>query len=171
MCMALPLSDVICFDSDASHPNVSLLSSNNHSESVAQATVSARNSKLRYYLGILAAILFFGGFMVKSYVEERVFERDTRRLLAYYKHVVPGSIMDGDEHNARYLVWKYRGKKNKLWKRLETKYGEPVLGIHEYPEEEEAKEEEDVENLDETTDQQDDSEEKSSESKEEAPDL
>jgi hypothetical protein len=90
--------------------------------------------------------------MVKSYVEERVFERDTKRLLAYYKHVVPGSIMDGDEHNARYLVWKYRGKKNKLWKRLETKYGEPVLEIHEYPEEEEVNEdEEDVENLDEST--------------------
>lgn len=121
-------------------------------ESVAQATVSARNSKLRYYIGILAAILFFGGFMVKSYVEERVFERDTKRLLAYYKHVVPGSIMDGDEHNARYLVWKYRGKKNKLWKRLETKYGEPVLEIHEYPEAEEVNEdEEDVENLDEST--------------------
>jgi hypothetical protein len=116
----------------------------------------------------LAAILFFGGFMVKSYVEERVFERDTKRLLAYYKHVVPGSIMDGDEHNARYLVWKYRGKKDKLWKRLETKYGEPVLGIHEYPEEEEvAEEEQDVENLDEMTD----GEEKSSESEGEAPDL
>ena len=107
--------------------------------------------------------------MVKSYVEERVFERDTKRLLAYYKHVVPGSIMDGDEYNARYLVWKYRGKKDKLWKRLETKYQEPVLEIHEYPEKEEAnEEEEEVDNLDESTD--DDGEKTTSESKEE-PDL
>lgn len=137
------------------------------SESVAQATVSARNSKLRYYIGILLAILFFGGFMVKSYVEERVFERDTKRLLTYYKHVVPNSIMDGDEHNARYLVWKYRGKKDRLWKRLENKYGEPVLQTHEYEALEDSKEEEeDVENLDETA------EEGSEEAKsEEAPDL
>ena len=120
---------------------------------MAQATVSVLETpSFVTTLAFLAAILFFGGFMVKSYVEERVFERDTKRLFAYYKHVVPGSIMDGDEHNARYLVWKYRGKKNKLWKRLETKYGEPVLEIHEYPEEEEVnEEEEDVENLDEST--------------------
>jgi hypothetical protein len=128
------------------------------SESVVQATVSARNSKLRYYVGILLAILFFGGFLVKSYVEERIFVRDTRRLLLYYKHVVPGSFNDGDEHNARYLVWKYRGKKDKLWRRLESKYGEPVLTIQEYEEidktaeGDDAKgEEEIVENLDEHT--------------------
>lgn len=107
--------------------------------------------------------------MVKSYVEERVFERDTKRLLAYYKHVVPGSIMDGDEHNARYLVWKYRGKKDKLWKRLETKYGEPVLETHEYVfEEEEVKEEEDVENLDANTEEE---QKKPSDDEQETPDL
>jgi len=107
--------------------------------------------------------------MVKSYVEERVFERDTKRLLAYYKHIVPGSIMDGDEHNARYLVWKYRGKKDRLWKRLESKYGEPVLQTHEYElVEDEAKEEEDVENLDEKTEEAADDEKKSDE---ETPDL
>lgn len=71
---------------------------------------------------------------MKSYWEEHVFERDTRRLLAYYKHVIPGSMSDGDLHNARYLVWKYKGKKEKLWKSLEKKYGAPVLQENEWPE-------------------------------------
>lgn len=126
-------------------------------ESVVQATVSARNSKLRYYIGIFLAVAFFGGFLIKSYVEERIFEHDTRRLLAYYKHVVPGSFNDGDEHNARYLVWKYKGKKHKLWRRLELKYGEPILQLHEYEElekslSEEQDKEDDVEDLDEGSD-------------------
>ena len=95
------------------------------------------------------AVAFFGGFLIKSYWEERVFERDTRRLLAYYKHVVPGSMSDGDEHNARYVVWKYRNKKEKLWKSLEKKYGEPVLHEHEWPDEEDAAAEEETESLDE----------------------
>ena len=86
---------------------------------------------------------------MKSYWEERVFERDTRRLLAYYKHVIPGSIQDGDEHNARYLVWKYRGKKEKLWRSLEKKYGEPVLLEDEWQDHVDTEEEEDHEDLDE----------------------
>ena len=60
-------------------------------------------------------------------------------------------MSDGDEHDARYLVWKYRGKKEKLWRSLEKKYGEPVLHEWEWPEEEEepeANEEEEPENLD-----------------------
>jgi hypothetical protein len=137
-----------------------------HRESVVQATKSARNSAIRWYLGVLFAIVFFGGFLVKSYWEERVFERDARRLLAFYKHVVPGSISDGDEHNARYMVWKYRNKKEKLWRGLEKKYGEPVLHEHEWPEfvEEEKAEEEEPENLDEPGDT-------SEESGSEEPDL
>jgi hypothetical protein len=34
--------------------------------------------------------------LAKSYWEEYVFQRDTSKLLAYYKHVVPGSMSDGD---------------------------------------------------------------------------
>jgi hypothetical protein len=67
-----------------------------HRASVVQATKSARMSAIQWYLGIAFAILFFGGFLVKSYWDEYVFERDTRRLLAYYKNVVPGSMSDGD---------------------------------------------------------------------------
>jgi hypothetical protein len=121
-----------------------------HRESVAQATISARNSKLRYYLGLILAITFFGGFLIRSWWEERVFERDTRRLLAYYKHALPGTMQDGDRQNSRYLVWKYRGKKAKLWRSLEKKYGFEVLHEHEWPEEVEKEEvgEEEV-NLDE----------------------
>jgi hypothetical protein len=49
-------------------------------------------------------------------------------------------------------VWKYRNKKEKLWRGLEKKYGEPVLHEHEWPEEveEEKAEEEEPENLDES---------------------
>jgi hypothetical protein len=88
-------------------------------------------------LGVIGAIVFFGGFMIKSYWEEHVFERDTRRLFAYYKHLAPGTLAAGDKHNSRYLVWKYRGKKAKLWRSLEKKYGEPVLHEWEWPEDDE----------------------------------
>ena len=136
-----------------------------------QATVSARNSTLRYWIGIILAVAFFGGFLVKSYWEEAVFERDTRRLLAYYKHVLPGSIQDGDEHNARYLVWKYRGKKEKLWRMLEKKYGEPCLHADEWPDKEEqaaGEEEPEEQDLDDGEDAED---KESSEEQKEEPDL
>jgi hypothetical protein len=61
-----------------------------------------------------------------------VLNRDTKRLLAYYKQVVPGSYQDGDVHNSRYTCYKYRNKKAKLWRNLEKKYGEPVLTLKEY---------------------------------------
>jgi hypothetical protein len=119
------------------------------SESVVQATVSARNSTLRFWIGIILAVAFFGGFLVKSYWEERVFERDTQRLLAYYQHVIPGSMHDGDEHTARYLVWKYRGKKDKLWRSLEKKYGQPVRHAHEWSSSDDEEEDEEHQDLDE----------------------
>jgi hypothetical protein len=78
------------------------------------------------------AVAFFGGLLFKSWFEQYVFNHDTARLLAYYKHVVPGSISDGDIHNAQYLVYKYRNKKEKLWKNLEKKYGVAVLEEHEW---------------------------------------
>ena len=83
-----------------------------------------------------------------------MFERDTRRLLAYYKHVIPGSMSDGDLQNARYLVWKYRYKKQKLWNNLEKKYGEPVLEENEWEDAAEGEGDgkaEDHEDLDEET--------------------
>lgn len=119
-------------------------------ETVVQAVVSSRNSTIRYWVGIILAIAFFGGFLIKSYWEERVFEVDTRRLMAYYKHVAPNSLADGDLQNARYLVWKYRGKKKALWKRLENKYGAPVRHEWEWEDVEDTKQEEtEEENLDE----------------------
>jgi len=101
-------------------------------QSVVQATKSARRSAIQWYLGVSFAILFFGGFLIKSWWEDQVFERDTQRLLAYYKHVLPGSMLDGDLQNARYMVYKYRNKKNKLWSGLEKKYDLPVLLEHEW---------------------------------------
>ena len=72
-------------------------------------------------------MLIVGGFLIRSYWEEYVFDRDTTKLLNYYKHAIPGSIADGDERNARFIVWKYRGNTQKLWDHLEKKYGIPVL--------------------------------------------
>ena len=100
--------------------------------------------------------------MVRSYWEEYVYKRDVKRLLTYYKHTIPGSMADGDERNAMYLVWKYRHKKERLWRMLEKKYGEPVLQTHEYPDEVEDKNEEggeDTVDLDEDSDASDGDEE------------
>ena len=110
---------------------------NLYSKSVVEATKSARNSKILYYVGMLFTILFVGGFLVKSYVDEKILDRDTAKLLAYYKAVVPNSIRDGDEHHARYMVYKYRNKKAKLWKTLENKYGIPVSDDYSFLDEDE----------------------------------
>ena len=100
-------------------------------------------SAIQWYLGVAFAILFFGGFFVKSYWEERVFERDTRRLLAYYKHALPGAMLDGDVQNARYVVYKYRNKKESLWRGLAKKYDIPVLHEDEWDDWVENQEDED----------------------------
>ena len=47
------------------------------------------------------------------------------------------STIDRDERQARYLVWKYKGKKDALWRRLEAKYGVPVKHAWEWDDEEE----------------------------------
>ncbi|KAL3786864.1 hypothetical protein HJC23_013785 [Cyclotella cryptica] len=119
-------------------------------ETIVQATKSARNSKLLRWAGIIGSVLFVGGFLVKSYVEEKVFERDTQRVMAYYKHAAPNTFHDGDERQARYLVWKYKGKKDALWRRLEAKYGVPVRHAWEWDDVEDDKkaEEEEADDLD-----------------------
>lgn len=113
-------------------------------ESVQQATKTARWNYIQNAIAIGLAILFFGGFFIKSYWDDYVLNRDTKRLLAFYKHVVPDSIHDGDEGTARWLVYKYSGKKHKLWDSLEKKYGVPVPHLHEWPEEEGGEEEPEV---------------------------
>jgi hypothetical protein len=77
-------------------------------------------------------VLFFGGFLLKSYWEEYVLNRDTAKLLAYYRHVLPGSISDGDHRNAMHIVYRYRHNKAALWKKIETKYGVPMREAHEW---------------------------------------
>jgi hypothetical protein len=54
--------------------------------------------------------------------------------------------MMGYERQARYLVWKYKGKKDALWRRLEAKYGVPVKHAWEWDDEEEdgAKDDDDM---------------------------
>lgn len=101
-------------------------------QSIEQALKSAKSSTFWYWFRIIAVVGFVGGFLVKSFVEDRIRERDVTRVLKYYKHVAPGTISDGDRHNAYYLCWKYKNKKDKLWKKLEHKYGVPVLQTKEY---------------------------------------
>ena len=155
VCM-LPLSIGIVYAIVSSIPwslTIQPSLSNHNSETIVQATKSARNTKLLRYGLIIGSTLFIGGFLVKSYVEERIFERDTQRVLAYYKHAAANSFHDGDERQARYLVWKYKGKKDKLWRRLETKYQVPVRHAWEWEDEEEGgdskeEKEEEAEDLD-----------------------
>ena len=76
-------------------------------------------------------------------VYERIFqglyqrEFELIRLLAYYEHASPNSFHDGDKRQARYLAWKYKSKKDALWRRLEAKYGVPVKHAWEWDDEEE----------------------------------
>ena len=101
-------------------------------ESVVQAVKSARQSAFRFYVGIALAVLFFGGFLFKSYWEEYVLNRDTEKLLAYYRHVLPGSISDGDHRSAMHIVYRYRHNKAALWTKIETKYGVLMREAHEW---------------------------------------
>ena len=137
-------------------------------ESVVQALKTATRNFWQYWLAIVAAVLFFGGLLVKSYWEGYVFERDYKRLLKYYHHVTPGSINDGDVDGARYTAYKYRKNKKALWRKLEKKYGEPVLETWEYEKIEEEEAEKEDKEEEETVDL-DDGDEKDNEG--DAPDL
>ena len=57
-------------------------------------------------------------------------------------------MLDGDPQNARYVVYKYRNKKDKLWKGLEKKYQIPVLLEHEWEDYNEDQEDGDEEHED-----------------------
>jgi len=94
--------------------------------SVVQASKNLRSSIFEYYVILIFCVLFFGGFLVKSFIEDYTFRRDVNILLHYYKIALPGSIYDGDVWKARYLCYKYRGRRHVLWKRLEKKYDIPV---------------------------------------------
>lgn len=101
-------------------------------QSILQAVKTARNTSIWWYVRVFSAIVFFGGFFLKSLIDDRIRKHDVKRILAFYKQAAPGTMNDGDNHNAQYLCWKYKGTKDKLWRRLETKYGEPVKELHEY---------------------------------------
>ena len=84
-------------------------------------------------------------------MDDRIRKRDVKKILAYYKRASPGSIHDGDEHHAHYLAWKYQGKKDRLWKRLENRYSIPMREVDEWDDEDEDDNEnieEEEENLD-----------------------
>jgi len=106
-------------------------------QSIVQAVKSARSTSFWWYFRVLAAIVFFGGFFLKSITDDQTRKRDVKKVLAFYKNVAPGTINDGDERNAQYLCWKYKGKKDKLWRRLEAKYDHPMRELHEWDDEEE----------------------------------
>ena len=106
--------------------------------------------------------------------------RDAERLLLFYKHNAQGTFNDGDIHHARYTCYKFRNKKEKLWRTLEKKYGVPVLQTDEYKalrlEKEQTQTDDDEEetvNLDDEEDgsNTDANDEGSQSQKQEAPDL
>uniref|UniRef100_A0A7S3Q0Y2 Uncharacterized protein n=1 Tax=Chaetoceros debilis TaxID=122233 RepID=A0A7S3Q0Y2_9STRA len=119
-------------------------------QTIDQAIKAARSSTMWKYVRIAGALVFFGGFMAKSYLGERERERCAQRVLAFYKHATPNTINDGDKNNAHYTCYKYRGKTDKLYRKLERKYDIPVREVHEWEdlEDEEEPEEEKEENLD-----------------------
>mmetsp|Transcript_10111 Transcript_10111/g.12811 ORF Transcript_10111/g.12811 Transcript_10111/m.12811 type:complete len:833 (+) Transcript_10111:143-2641(+) len=137
--------------------SIGFLTSNLSSDgkSVEQALKSAKSSALWYWVRLIGFVGFVGGFLIKSYVDDVIRKNCVQRVLGFYRHNAANTINDGDEYNANYVCYKYKGKKAKLWKRLETKYGAPVLTLQEYEEldakiaEEKAKEEEEKVDLDE----------------------
>jgi TPR repeat protein len=56
-----------------------------------------------------------GFFAIKSYVDEHIVDRDTERALNYYRQAAKNSMHDCDVLGVRYLVWKHKEKKDKLW--------------------------------------------------------
>jgi len=76
---------------------------------------------------------------------------------------------DGDYDGARYIVWKYRNKKDRLWKSLEKKYDVPVKHAHEWEDEDEIEEKEEPEEVD--LDSEDSQDESVLDEKKEEPDL
>ena len=90
-----------------------------------------------------------------------------QRVLAFYKHAAPGTISDGDDRNARWLVYKYKGRKDKLWRRLSAKYDMEVKQVWEWDDDDKAQEEDgETEDLDGTK-----SDEPKSDEQDDEPDL
>lgn len=116
-------------------------------QSVLHAVKEAQKNKIWYYITVIGAILFFGGFMFKSWYGEVTFKKNTNKLLSYYSHVTPESLAAGDKRQAQYLVWKYGNNIDLLWRRLEVKYGIPVPDS--WPDNEEGTEEEQIVDMDE----------------------
>jgi len=95
-------------------------------ESVVQALENSQYLKIRYY-GILTTVTTLCiYFFIRAYWVEYTNSRDVKRLLHYYKIAAPNTFHDGDNWNARYLIWKYKGRRHVLWRRLEAKYDVPV---------------------------------------------
>jgi len=111
-------------------------------ESVEQALENSRYTTIRYYGILTTVITLCVYFFIKSYWEEHTNNRDVKRLLHYYKIAAKNSFYDGDNWNARYVIWKYRGRRHVLWRRLEAKYGIAVPET--WDEEEEEKEDGDI---------------------------
>ena len=57
---------------------------------IATASAGEKRRSIMTYIGWTLVASIVCGFLVKSYVDERIFKHDVTKLLAYYKHVVPG---------------------------------------------------------------------------------
>jgi len=83
----------------------------------------------------------------RSYTVTYKFDQNVKKLQAFYTHMGV-KFKSQSEMECRYIIHKYGDNVGKLWKKLEDKYGEPVLEWWEYPEKEGDEEEEKEEDLD-----------------------
>jgi hypothetical protein len=74
---------------------------------------------------IAVLVLIFGAISYRTYTVTHVFSYNTRKLHRYYQFEVKKKINSIQE--ARYIVYTYQDKEDKLWEKLERKYGIPVL--------------------------------------------
>ena len=93
-------------------------------------TSHKRDSTWWWRMWIAIAVVFFAAISYRTYVVTIVFQRNVRKLIKYYEAI--GKKINS-EQEARYVVYQYQDKEDKLWAKLEKKYNVKVLEPHEWP--------------------------------------
>ena len=109
---------------------------------IEQHTKAEEKGNRIWYYVLAFFVLLFAAISYRSYKVTYVFNYNVKKLHRYYAHV---NKTLNNLQEAQYIVYEYQDREDKLWEKLEKKYGEKVLEPHEYPdivEEEEEEEEE-----------------------------
>ena len=110
---------------------------------IRTVTNEAASTKRLWWLLCSLLIVVLAGLGYRSYSVTVLFDKNVRKLQAYYKHVNV-TFKSQSKLECQYIVYRYRDNTTKLWKMLEKKYNDPVLEWWEYPEREEVVVEEEV---------------------------